>query len=186
MKKSTKSRPHVMCCVTLNAGASISIVWQFLWEMIMASCLISTIFLWNSSWKMIDNIHTMSSLNVLPSSPPEKIYPELLPDNFRLSRNGAEEIEKYRRVAKMYKKHRPPRTTPLSVWAPSRPFSRLLASPWALLALELLSVPLLGAVEAFCGVGSAVLTNFSKKKKQPERNKTRKNLLTGHYQTQLH
>ena len=70
----------------------------------MASCLISMIFLWNSSWKMIDNIYTMSYLNVLPSSPPEKIYSELLPYNFRLSRNGAEEIEKYRKVAKKYKK----------------------------------------------------------------------------------
>jgi len=30
----------------------------------------------------------MSSLNVLPSAPPEKLYPELLPDNFRLSRIG--------------------------------------------------------------------------------------------------
>lgn len=70
----------------------------------MASCLISMIFLWNSSWKMIDNTYTMSSLNVLPSSPPEKIYSELLPYNFRLSRNGAEEIEKYRKVAKKYKK----------------------------------------------------------------------------------
>ena len=49
---------------------------------------------------MIDNIYTMSSLNVLPSAPPEKIYPELPPNNFRLSRNGAEEIEKYRKVAK--------------------------------------------------------------------------------------
>ena len=66
------------------------------------------------------------------------------------------------KLPKNIKKHRPPRTTPLSVWTPSRPFSRLLASPWALLALELLSVPLLGAADAFCGVGSAVLTNFSK------------------------
>ena len=30
----------------------------------------------------------MSSLNVLPRAPPEKLYPELLPDNFRLSRIG--------------------------------------------------------------------------------------------------
>ena len=30
----------------------------------------------------------MSSMNVLPSVPPEKLYPELLPDNFRLSRLG--------------------------------------------------------------------------------------------------
>ena len=27
-------------------------------------------------------------MNVLPSVPPEKLYPELLPDNFRLSRLG--------------------------------------------------------------------------------------------------
>ena len=71
----------------------------------------------------------MSSLNVLPSAPPEKLYPELLPDNFRLSRIGnidkkiSEKIENYRKVA-----NRPSRTTLRSVWALSRPLSRLLAS----------------------------------------------------------
>ena len=72
----------------------------------------------------------MSSLNVLPSAPPEKLYSELLPDNFRLSRIGnieknfSEKIENYRKVA-----NRPPRTTLPSVWALSRPLFRLLASP---------------------------------------------------------
>ena len=37
----------------------------------------------------------MSSLNVLPSAPPEKLYPELLPDNFRLSRIGNIEKNKF-------------------------------------------------------------------------------------------
>ena len=72
----------------------------------------------------------MSSMNVLPSVPPEKLYPELLPDNFRLSRLGniekkiSEKIENYRKVA-----NRPPRSTLPSVWALSRPLPRLLASP---------------------------------------------------------
>ena len=65
--------------------------------------------------------YTMSSSNALPSAPLERIYPELPPDNFRLSRIGdvkkqiSEEIENYRKVAKKYKKAQTAIITPLLV-----------------------------------------------------------------------
>ena len=52
----------------------------------------------------------MSSSNVMPSAHPEQLYPELLPNNFRLIRTCeiqkeiSDEIENYRKVAKKYKK----------------------------------------------------------------------------------
>ena len=82
--------------------------------------------------------YTMSSSNALPSAPLERIYPELPPDNFRLSRIGdvkkqiSEEIENYRKVAKKYKKAQTAIITPLSVWSLSRPLSQPLATPLAL------------------------------------------------------
>ena len=47
---------------------------------------------------------------MLPSARPEKLYPELPPDNFRFSRIGDiekqifQKIENYRKVAQKYKK----------------------------------------------------------------------------------
>ena len=105
----------------------------------------------------------MSSLNVLPSAPPEKIYPELLPDNFRLSRNGAEEIEKYRKVAKKYKKAQ---TAAHDTAVGLGSLSAVLSTTGVAFSLTgpgIIVGALLGVVEAFCGVASAVLTNFSTK-----------------------
>ena len=107
--------------------------------------------------------YTMSSANALPSAPLERIYPELPPDNFRLSRIGdvkkqiSEEIENYRKVAKKYKKAHTAITTPLSVWALSRPLSQPLATPLALYWPGIIVGAPLGAVGAFCGAGVSTL-----------------------------
>lgn len=133
----------------------------------------------------------MSPLNVLPSGPPEKLYLELPRDNFRLSRIGniekqiSEEIENYRKVNKKYIKAQ----TAMHFTAIG--LSSLLAALTTTgVALTLtgpgiiISAPL-GAVAAFCGAGSAVLTNLSKKLNLKV-TKHEKNLLTAHCQTQLH
>ena len=63
----------------------------------------------------------MSPLNMLPSAPPEKLYLELLPDNFRWSRIGniEKQISKKSRTTekspKNTKKLKLPCTTPPSV-----------------------------------------------------------------------
>ena len=51
----------------------------------MGTCLISTVTLWNLSWKLIDCTYTTSSSNAMPNALPEQLYLELQPDNFRLS-----------------------------------------------------------------------------------------------------
>ena len=97
----------------------------------------------------------MSSLNMLPSAPSEKLYPELLSGNFWLSRIDdiekqiSEESRTTEKSPKDTRKHWPPCATPPSVWAFSRPLSQPLALPWALHALESLLAPLLVLLEHF-------------------------------------
>ena len=84
--------------------------------------------------------YTMSSSNALPSAPLERIYPELPPDNFRLSRIGdvkkqiSEEIEMRttEKSPKNTRKLKPPSLHRCRFWALSRPLSQPLATPLAL------------------------------------------------------
>ena len=52
----------------------------------------------------------MSSANVLPSAPPENIYPQIIPTDFRMQKANeistalAKEVDHYRAVAKKYKR----------------------------------------------------------------------------------
>ena len=52
----------------------------------------------------------MSSANVLPSAPPESIYPQIQPPDFRMQKVNeistvlAKEVDHYRAVAKKYKR----------------------------------------------------------------------------------
>ena len=52
----------------------------------------------------------MSSANVLPSAPPESIYPQISPPDFRMQKANeistalAKEVDHYRAVAKKYKR----------------------------------------------------------------------------------
>ena len=56
------------------------------------------------------SIYTMSSANVLPSAPPENIYPQIQPPDFRMQKVNeistalAKEVDHYRAVAKKYKR----------------------------------------------------------------------------------
>ena len=73
----------------------------------MGTCLISTVNLWNLSWKLIDCIYTMSSSNAMPNALPEQLYLELQPDNFRLSQIC--QIQKEICGKELQKKLKPPR-----------------------------------------------------------------------------
>lgn len=123
----------------------------------------------------------MSSLNMLPSAPSEKLYPELLSGNFRLSRIDdiekqiSEESRTTEKSPKDTRKHWLPCATPPSVWAFSRPLSQLLVLPWALHALESLLAPLLVLLEHFVVLDLLCLQTLAKP--QPGSFKTRKNLL---------
>ena len=59
MKNLTTLLPYNICFLTLILGINICIVWQFLSEMGMGTCFISTVSLWNLNWKLIDHIYNV-------------------------------------------------------------------------------------------------------------------------------
>ena len=59
MKNLATLLPYNICFLTLILGINICIFWQFLSEMGMGTCFISTVSLWNLNWKLIDHIYNV-------------------------------------------------------------------------------------------------------------------------------
>ena len=129
----------------------------------MANCVISTVSFGIRAGNQLI-IYKMSPSNVLPSAPPDQLYPKLPPDNFRLSRIG--DIQnKFRKKTKTIEMS--PKNTKKAQTATHYVAVGLGSLSAALSAFAIaLSLTVPGiivdapfcAVGAFCGAGYAGLT----------------------------